>query len=273
VSEDGAVGAVIGIGIGAAVLLLLTRRAHAMTTGSPRGSAREQSPRAPIYGPRLSLVERWRPEIEKRAGDLPVEAILEWIQIESGGDTCSPGMSTEAGIFQLNFPDDAKYGASLKGLQAICAKSKLPGFDISWLSEAELDMEVGSGIRKIRAARDIVRQVFAANGMSWSEGSFDFGSAIKQIHSAPAVILELVPKIVHRDGTAPTSWNDLRSRVMAFPVDQMSGLDAHGRPYGLRALALAPSKYGLRNRLEDTMRNAEFVGLAWKAPRSLTEYA
>ena len=47
----------------------------------------------------------------------------------------------------------------------------------------------------------------------------------------------------------------LRQRVLAFPVDQMSPR--------LRQLAIAPSHYGLKSRLEDTMRNAEFVGRAW----------
>ena len=31
----------------------------------------------------------------------------------------------------------------------------------------------------------------------------------------------------------------------------------------LRQLALAPSHYGLSSRLEDTLRNAEFVGRVW----------
>lgn len=32
---------------------------------------------------------------------------------------------------------------------------------------------------------------------------------------------------------------------------------------GLQRLAKSPSKRGLANRLEDTLRNAEFVGRAW----------
>jgi hypothetical protein len=267
VSDGRIVGAVLGAGAVFGVTLLLTRRASAATRGSPRGSVppREIAPphpspfRAPIYGPLTPLVARWRPEVEKRAGDLPVDAILEWIRIESGGDMCATGAPNEVGIFQLLFPDDAHYGATLEGLRAICQKSKVrhPD-DISWLSQGELDMEVGAGIRKIRTARDVVRRVFAANGIVWPETSFDFGSAVKQIHAAPAVILELVPKIVHRDGRPLANWDDLRGRVMAFPVSQMGP--------GLRALANSPSRHGLKNRLEDTLRNAEFVGVAWAGP-------
>jgi hypothetical protein len=259
--RDGRIaGALVGVGaiVGVGFVLLRSKKTSSSASRSPRES------QLPVgwFDP---LVERWRGEVQKRAGDLPVDAILEWIQIESRGDTCAPGMSTEVGIFQLNFPDDAKYGATPEGLRAICVKSKLPGFDISQLSSAELDMEVGAGINKIFAARDTVRRVFAQAGMRWPESSADFGSAVKQIHAAPAVITELVPKIVRRDGSSPANWDDLRRRVMTFPVEQMSGLDKRGRPYGLRALALAPSHHGLKNRLEDTLANAEFVGHAWGA--------
>jgi hypothetical protein len=202
-----------------------------------------------------ALVERWRDEVVKRARGLPSDPILEWIRIESGGDMCSIGNPNEAGIFQLAFPDDGKYGATLQGLHAICKKSQSRNpADISWLSEGELDMEVGAGIRKILGARDAVRRVFAANNVSWPETSFDFGSAVKQIHAAPAVISELIPKITRQNGP-PGNWSDLRRRVMTFPVAQMGT--------GLRALWNAPSHHDLQNRLEDTLENAEFVGRAW----------
>jgi hypothetical protein len=250
------VGAAIGIGavFGAVVLLVRASRAGA----SPLGSPREQMPEVPRgrLGKFPPLVERWRGEVAKRAKDLPVDAILEWIRIESGGDMCSTGTPSEVGIFQLLFPSDAKYGATLEGLRAICKRSQQQNpADISWLSEADLDMEVGAGIRKILAERDVVRRVLAQAGVGWPETSFDFGSAVKQMHAAPAVITELVPKIA-RQG-APGSWSALRQRVMTFPVDQMGS--------GLRALATALSHHGLKNRLEDTLRNAESIGRAWAA--------
>jgi hypothetical protein len=204
-----------------------------------------------------ALVERWRGEVSRRSKGLPVPALLEWIRLESGGDMCSTGTPYEVGIFQLMFPADAKYGASLEGLRAICKKSQQQHpSDISWLSESELNMEVGAGIRKILAARDDVRRVLGQSGVTWPETSADFGSAVKQIHAAPAVISELVPKLT-RQGGPPANWNELRRRTMEFPTEQMG--------QGLRALALAPSKHGFRNRLEDTLANAEVVGRAWAA--------
>lgn len=246
-------GAVAGLGI-----LFVSRKGFGASMGSPR--ERTYSPELPAgpVGRFAPLVERWRTEVARRAKDLPVDAILEWIRVESGGDMCSIGGPTEVGIFQLMFPGDSKYGATLAGLRALCERSKRQNpADISWLSDAELDMQVGAGIRLILAARDEVRRVFGANGVRWPESTADFGSAIKQIHAAPAVITELVPKITKRDGSAPTSWNDLHQKVMSFPVDQMGT--------GLRRLASAPSRHGLANLLEDTLRNAETVGRAWGA--------
>lgn len=257
-----ALGIVVGVGAiaGVAAIAYFSRSALGATSRSPRDREpiAPQRPPSILHGRFPPLVERWRGEVARRAKDLPVDAILEWIRIESGGDMCSTGTPMEVGIFQLMFPGDAKYGATLEGLRALCKKSQQQNpADLSWLSEADLDMQVGAGIRKILAARDEVRRVFASSGVSWPEASFDFGSAVKQIHAAPAVITELVPKIARRDGSPPASWSNLRERAMAFPVDLMGS--------GLAALSRAPSKYRLRNRLEDTLRNAEFVGRAWVA--------
>lgn len=255
-------GAVIGLGIAAGVALLVrSSRTASVAMGSPREFRPPPPPEVAVprggRGRFPPLVERWRGEVSRRAKDLPVPAILEWIRMESGGDMCSAGTPGEVGIFQLMFPADAKYGATLEGLRAICRKSQQQDpSDISWLSEGEMDMQVGAGIRKVLAARDEVRGAFLQNRIAWPETSFDFGSAVKQIHAAPAVITELLPKLV-RQGGAPASWSELRQRALAFPVEQMGT--------GLRSLARAPSRHGLRNRLEDTLNNAEGVGRAWAA--------
>ena len=273
-SNGRAIGAAIGVGMIAGLgVLLLSRRSSASTSRSPRERAPERprdtippEPHGVMVGKFPPLVERWRDEVAKRAQGLPVDAILEWIRIESGGDMCSVGNPNEIGIFQLFFPGDAKYGATLEGLRALCQKSNRQNpRDISWMSEDDLDMQVGAGIRKMLASRERVRQVFAQNDVRWPEDSFDFGSAVKQIHSTPAVITELVPKITRRDGAPPASWSELRQKVMSFPVEQMGA--------GLRRLWNAPSKRGLKNRLEDTMRNAEFVGRVWGSAARSSAFA
>lgn len=252
-------GLALGVGTVAAAGYVLSRlrqaaaRENDLFARAPFVSLREGGKGSRKFPP---LVERWRSAVERRAQGLPVDAILEWIRIESGGDMCAAGTPAEVGIFQLYFPGDAKYGATLEGLRALCARSKQQDpKDISWLTAADLDMQVGAGIRKILASRETVRRVFAQNAVRWSEASFDFGAAVKQIHATPAVITELVPKITRKSGSPPSSWQELRRRVMEFPVEQMGA--------GLRRLWNAPSKHGLQNRLEDTLRNAEFVGRVW----------
>lgn len=289
---DWTVGKVLFAGAGVAGAALLVRKAIQSFTGSssdvrsgpprlpqpprprpmPPGPGWDPDPTPPMprpvggkrFGP---LVERWRPEIERRAGDLPVDPILKWIEMESGGDMDSRGMpNREIGIFQLDYPGDGKrYGGSFEQLADIARRSneRSNPYDLSWLSDAELDAEVGAGIRMMHGARNTVRDVLARNGIAWPESSFDFGSALKQIHATPAVITELIPKITKRDGKPPASFHELHQLVNAFPAEQMSGLDKHKRPYGLRLLALSPSKHGLKNRLEDTLRNAEIFGHAW----------
>lgn len=258
-------GAVIGLGVAVGAVALLVRFSRSVPSGSR--SPREPLPLAPplfrpphvpqVPGRFPPLVERWRGEVAKRSKDLPVPALLEWIRSESRGDMCSIGTPYEVGIFQLMFPGDSKYGATLEGLRAICKKSEQHNpSDIAWLSENELDMEVGAGIRKVLAARDETRRALSQNRLTWPETSFDFGSAVKQIHAAPAVITELLPKL-SRQGGPPANWNEMRQRVMAFPIDQMGT--------GLRSLAQAVSRHGLKNRLEDTLNNAEGVGRAWAA--------
>lgn len=203
--------------------------------------------------------ERWRGQVAARAGDLPINALLKWIDMESGGDTCSTGLSTEVGIFQLDMPSDAKYGATLAQLRAICAKSKRTNpailMDVTaWLTPDELEQEVGAGINKVRAARDDVRKVLASTGTHWPESSFDFGTAVKQIHALPSVIFEMLPKVAAKFGP-PASWAHFRAAVLAWPHDASMG---HSLPY-----ALGPSKRKLANRLADTMANAEEFGGFW----------
>lgn len=225
------------------------------------------------------LVERWRFEIAKRAGDLPVDPLLTWIAMESGGDMSSTGTSTEVGIWQLNLPggnDDSKYGATLEGLRSIAKKSDEQArqgrnpMDLSWMTPAELDMQVGAGIRKVLAARDTVRKVLAANGATWPETSRDFGAAIKQVHGLPAVIGDLFPRVTRKLGRPIASWDEFRREAVAFPVDQM--VDAHGKPIPLARYARAPSVHPTgphdripkqTSRMEDTLVNADIFGKAW----------
>jgi hypothetical protein len=261
------------------------------------GRARIGRPRIPVHGPRPApipsstpspvtppvatpaaaahpqltfppLVERWRGFVTAYAAPLglPVDPILRWLEIESGGDTCAVGAWYELGVFQLNLNpaesgNNSRFGATIDGLKAICAKSNRPGFTIAQLTPAEVDMEIGAGVRMVAEARDRIRATFADAGVRWPENTFDFGSAVKQIHALPAVVFELLPQIARASGP-PLDWAHFRASVIAFPRAQMGA--------GLQPYAMAPSKHGLSSRLEDTLSNAEAVGHAWGLPLSVT---
>lgn len=262
--------------LGVGIVSALAYRASRSDAATPSPAPPSPTPRVPTpatqprEGARFDpLVERWRPEVTRAAQQygVPAEPALKWIQIESGGDLSSIGSPFEVGPFQLNLNpheagNDSKFGATLEGLRAVAKKSDERAkqhqdvYDVSWLTPAEMNMAIGAGVRKVAAAIQTVRDTFAKTSTSWPEVSPDFGNAVKQIHAAPAVITELLPKIVARDGRSPSNWEELHRLAMAFPVAQMGD--------GLRTLANSPSKHGLVNRLEDTLRNAEEFGRASK---------
>jgi len=268
----------LGIGAGVAIAAYQASRASAATStpAPPAPPAPTETPRVPTPPPQSRegarfdpLVERWRPEVTRAAQKygVPVDPALKWIQIESGGDLSSIGSPFEVGPFQLNLNpheagNDGRFGATLEGLRVVARKSDERAkqhqdvSDVSWLTPAELDMAIGAGVRKVASAIQTARDMFAKTNTSWPEISPDFGNAVKQIHAAPAVVTELLPKIVARDGRSPSNWEELHRLAMAFPVAQMGD--------GLRSLANSPSKHGLVNRLEDTLFNAEEFGQASK---------
>ena len=108
-------GAVLGVGVFAGAVFLISRQSSAMTRGSPR--ERESfAPRGPAgsYEDRLrSLLQRgsqgdkWRDALSRTAppsfGDADwVNAVARWIGIESGGDPTNVTGGKELGLLQIN---------------------------------------------------------------------------------------------------------------------------------------------------------------------------
>jgi hypothetical protein len=198
-------------------------------------------------------VEQWRAPVDRFASGTLVDGqtdfVLQWINEESNGSLCSTGIpGVEAGIFQLDTRAgaDAQY-ASFADLMGPCQRGARLATD---LTDDEMQVQVGSGIAKISDAVAFAQSILDSAGVSWS-GS-DFGSAVKQVHASPCV-LHLLPTIVAQQGS-PASWDDFTEAVMALPLSQMGGC---------AGLASSASKHGLRNRLEDTMRNAALAGAFW----------
>jgi len=191
-------------------------------------------------------VEQWRSLLASEGSDLPLEFLLGWLKHESGGNPCSTGIpGVEAGMFQTYHPTDDKYGATFAQLREGCSGQSVTG-------TVRRDLQVKSGLNYVRGKRDAARAHLARVGASWSENSADFWSMVKQEHALPCVAVDLLPLVTRKLGRPPNGWREFRDAVMATP--------ASGMPAGCAGFAASASKRGLRNRLEDTLANAETVG-------------
>ncbi len=192
-------------------------------------------------------VERWREPLLMEAPDLPISFLLAWLKHESGGNPCSVGIpGVEAGMFQTFHPADDRFGATFAQLRAGCTGSTTTG-------TINAAAQVKSGANYVRSKRDAARAHLARVGANWSESSPDFWAMVKQEHALPCVAIDLLPLVARKLGRAPASWAEFRATVMSTSASEM--------PAGCARFAASPSKRGLRNRLEDTMANAEAVGV------------
>jgi len=197
-------------------------------------------------------VEQWRGLMSTAGGDLPIEFLLSWLQHESGGNPCSTGIpNVEAGIFQTFHPADDRFGATFTQLRAGCS-----GQSVTDPGAVNRSLQVQSGLNFVRGKRDAARSHLSRVGANWGENTADFWSMVKQEHALPCVASELLPLMTRKLGRPPGSWAEFRAAVMATPAAEMS---VGGAP-GCARFAGSPSKQGRRNRLEDTLANAEEVG-------------
>ena len=158
-------------------------------------------------------VERWRSRVAAAAGDLPVDFLLAWIQRESDGNPCSYTSMHESGIFQLMPPDNMITGGTTEAaLRPACSgQSATRSF-----TNAELDEQVRSGIRYVRAMRDVVRKKLAKTGVNWSESSPDFWRVVKLQHAYPGPTEAWLAGARAALGRAPATWAEMRSTISGY---------------------------------------------------------
>jgi hypothetical protein len=193
-------------------------------------------------------VEQWRGLLRRLGPELPIDFMLAWLFKESGGNPCATGIpGVEAGIFQTFHPSDDRFGATFSQLRAACSGGSLT----RPLTADEAELQARVGVNFLRGKIAAARGHFAAGGMRPSTSSADFWIGVKQEHALPCVMGE-IPRVAARLGRPPRSWDEFRSQLMATP--------ASGMGQGCANFANSPSLRGLRNRLEDTIHNAEEVG-------------
>jgi hypothetical protein len=193
--------------------------------------------------------EQWRTLFEQLAPDLPTDFLIAWLDKESGGNPCSLGMTDpnkfEAGIFQTMHPNDDKFGATAAELRTGCN-----GQLIEDPSLVNYDLQASHGLNFVRAKVAAAQTHLFAAGVQWDQSSSDFWKAVKQEHALPCVMGDLLPRVVKRYGPPP-DFGTFREQAMTFAPSET------GSCSGFMSF---PSVRGLRNRLEDTMQNAEETG-------------
>lgn len=194
-------------------------------------------------------VEQWRPLVQRMAPDLPIDFLMAFLDEESGGNPCSTGIpNVEAGLFQTFHPHDDRFGATFAQLRANCSGSTV----IAPLSDDQQTLHVVSGVNLVRDLIQRARSALGSVGAIWPESSTDFWNFVKLGHGLPAMQTDLMRVIVGSLGRAPLTWTEFRNAAMSLPPNQY--------PASLINFALAPSKAGRRNRIEDVLANAEHAG-------------
>jgi hypothetical protein len=197
--------------------------------------------------PFKSSAEQWRSYFEAIAPDIPQDFLIAWLDKESGGNPCSTGIpGVEAGIFQTYHPADDRFGATFAQLRQGCT-----GQMITDMSAIDYNLQAMSGINFVRGKIAAAQQHLAYAGVNWPMNSSDFWKAVKQEHALPCVMGEILPQVTAQFGPPP-DFATFREQAMMLSPAQVSSACA--------AFMMAPSVRGLRNRVEDTMENAEEVG-------------
>lgn len=202
-----------------------------------------------------ALVERWRSFVvdnNDAVDPQDVDANLMWIQVESGGNTCSRGIpGVEAGIYQLFFPDDARFGATFDELAVGCGEG--PGGTDLQLTDEQKRKQVSSGMNKVADCRTKARLARDRNSLSWAEDTKDFWALVKLVHAGGAgYVNDFLPQVVGAGGP-PDTFETLYERMLDFDASNITNP-------AIRNNALSPSTGGLRNRMEDILANSKRVG-------------
>jgi hypothetical protein len=155
-------------------------------------------------------VEQWRgPLNQYGGGDLPggEDFLLAWIDKESNGDTCSYTSMHESGVFQLMPPDNtARGGTTEAALRSMCSGGS--GSATRSPTDAEIQVQIQSGLQYIRYLRDVAHQKLDAAGVSWDESNPDFWRIVKLQHAYPAPTAIWLAAATAALGRVPDTWDE-----------------------------------------------------------------
>jgi len=222
--DHGVVGAVLGVGAIVGVTFLLTRRASAVESGSPR----ERAPASPLpLPPPVSHSTReWTPLLQELGTDVPIAAARAWLDQESGGNVCAvgnkppPGVKypQEYGLSQLDVNNPANV-AILSQADARASCQNAGSLRSDWevqlrpLSEVERRMHAASAIAHLRSARDHAHTRIASWG--WDPDGVDAWKMAKLYHAGPAYVA-LAPGVEKALGRPPHDFAEFQTSANAL---------------------------------------------------------
>lgn len=266
----------IGISLAGAALLgiaLWPRRRDELvhpTHGSdvPQPQPRPAAPVASVVTPPLTATrapmyttESWRPWLIPlciKAG-IPIEFMMEWLRIESGGDPCAVGnpfasfangaYPLESGLVQLYGPDDyTATKADPAAMRAYCKpKQMLPVRDHNGVQLTNKDgspmfaMGFPQGVTRALTLDEQAEQARAAVakvssdmrsaghmltnvGARWATTSPDFWMFVKLQHALPG-LASAIRFTAKQLGHAPSGWREYATSVLSEPVLAMIQAD------------------------------------------------
>jgi len=181
-----------------------------------------------------ATTERWRKRVSKVAEWVPVDALLAWIDTESGGQPQITTSLGERGLFQVH-PDEVSFlGLTDDEFQRLTT---------------DTDLALRIGVRMVKLYAFQAKKVLKAVGEDWH--GRDFWKLTKLFHGAfsmPSVAVNAFQRV---NGRGPTNWRELQAFALA---EAAAGRD------------LAPGARTLRLLTPNVFANAEKTGEASEIP-------
>lgn len=178
-------------------------------------------------------VEAWRDLVTAQAGDKPVDFLMAWIAVESGGNACDYTSLKEAGIFQLMAGDNESVAGTTEALihpVPPCTAGTRTIVPFSALSSDQKNEQVRSGLAYVDYCRAYAHTQLDANGYTWPESSGDFWICVKMVHVAPAALKSILAQgVAGNGGTAPADWSSLTQFVSGVPASWLSNAESVGQ--------------------------------------------
>jgi hypothetical protein len=182
--------------------------------------------------------ERWRKPLTKVADWVPVDALLAWIDTESGGIPTVTTSLGERGLFQVH-PDEVSFlGLTDDEFQRLTT---------------DINLALRTGVKQLKLYAFQTKKVLNAVGQDWH--GRDFWKLNKLFHGAFSMPSASINAFVRVKGRGPDTWRELQTFALE---EAAAGRDlVPGNPKGsavLRALTAS------------TFANAEKTGEASEIP-------